>query len=347
MRPSEASVNKAPPTSPLPIEKFRSLLEDFKRRSPKGSRAQLVWLDRLYKELGSNAIVEEYFNWVESESPIRGTGLANTILGEFSHLLQQANWKTGNSSLERLNTVLWDTRRHSSSLIQPLNRTHLGCILWLKIDGQPFDPPTADTDTCKHYDVNLLNPGFAFGMRYLPPNDDTSSHLEEQCLLFAPLGHIYFSPRFDDRQRYNSGLALLVEIVENGGAGDYIIMSNWENAEIRDRLPIDLASLCPAVFNGNLNFTVARVTSPLLSDCPPIEDPRRRGLSELEIKIESRSKPEIVPAGSKVEEEYDAGGALPIALYPFNKAGGKGASPKLSHTQDLEGDEKKVRDWRC
>ena len=165
---------------PLPINKFEKLRAEFRNRPMEDLKEHMEWLDNLHKELGSDTIVKAYFKWVRGQHRLARAPVTFPE-DEIIRLLQDVNWKEGNGALKNFNSILWRTRHNSARNLVPL-RLHL-LSAWLLVDGQPMPPPEVDNDTCEAYNVDVLNPGFVLGMRYLPLDGNKNREL-----LFAPLG---------------------------------------------------------------------------------------------------------------------------------------------------------------
>lgn len=106
-----------------------------------------------------------------------------------------------------------------------------------------------------------------------------------------------------------TGLVLWVEILDNGEAGKFVVISNPEDDE---RTPpfTGREALWRLLGKLPLDFEMSRdIITQWPQDVP------------MELEVESLSKPEIVATGSMARiRETNSEGALPIALYPRNKA---------------------------
>ena len=109
-----------------------------------------------------------------------------------------------------------------------------------------------------------------------------------------------------------TGLVFWVEILDNGEAGKFVVISNPEDDE---RTPpfTGREALWRLLGKLPLDFAVAKMSRDIITQWP--QD------VPMELEVESLSKPEIVATGSMARKrEAKSEGALPIALYPRDKA---------------------------
>ncbi len=162
---------------------YERLYKEFKTRwmtTPKDFTEWNQYLtqetQKLYRGLAS------YRAWVEAGSQ-RPRPL-NISLSVLAKLISSANWKLGNYSARRLNSVLLNTRYNSAQPVQGLDWRCGEFRLGLKVHGRPLTPRTTEEHTADFYGADLVNPGFVLGMRYTRVGD-----LSKRDVLVAPLGN--------------------------------------------------------------------------------------------------------------------------------------------------------------
>ncbi|KAI1124469.1 hypothetical protein F5Y10DRAFT_269063 [Nemania abortiva] len=286
-------------------EKFERLYNEFKTRPMRSLNDHEEWSNYLRKELGGRDTALAYYKWVRKQFQ---KPRPDSSLAALAKSISLANWIHRNNSTEHLNSVIRDLRRRPVREVQDLQYRYDDFRLGLKVGGRPLVPPPTEEDNTHAYGVDLISPGYVLGIRYTHIDNG-----ENQDLIVAPLGRIFFKPMAsnDGTGWLDPGLALVANILKDGTAGNLLIVSTAGNHHGE----MDEDDPTPTILPDLPNFTVAQLdeTVKLVPQSQKDVDQNIRD----KLKIESISMPIIVETGVKL----DARNPVPIALFPLNKLG--------------------------